>query len=156
MVTVTKYLTQVDLGRIICDCEKDEKLKVLFKETSETELRVKPEEGMLGAYILRNEKIIVTCEYCKKVYFITTTFEGGIKEQHVNIDSLEQFDGSIRELRQIINNMFDEYENEIITVATDDHTIKVLDKYEDDEKIITKYSYLNREDKDLYKDLMGD
>ena len=62
----------------------------------------------------------------------------------------------MRELRRVINNMFDEYENEVITVATEDHTIKVLDKYEDDEKIITKYVYLNREDKDLYKDLMED
>lgn len=154
MVTVTKYLTQVDLRRKICDCKENEKLKVLFKETSESELRIKPEQGMLGAYILRNERIIALCEHCKKVYFIMTTFEGGIKEQYVSIDSLELFDGSIRELRQIINNMFDEYENEVITVATDDHTIKVIDKYEDDEKIITKYVYLNREDNYLYKDLV--
>ena len=57
-------------------------------------------------------------------------------------------------LRKIINNMFDEYENEMITVATDDHTIKVIDKDEDEEKIITRYVYLNREDKNLYKDLL--
>lgn len=156
MVTVTKYLTQIDLKRKICDCKNDEKLKILFKEVSESELRVKPEQGMSGAYILRNEKIIVSCEHCKKVYFIMTTFEGGIKEQYINIDSLEVFDGSIRELRQIINSMFDDYESDIITVATDDHTIKVLEKYEDDEKIMTRYAYLNREDKDLYKDLMED
>lgn len=156
MVTVTKYLTQIGLKRKICDCKNDEKLKILFKEVSESELRVKPEQGMSGAYILRNEKIIVSCEHCKKVYFIMTTFEGGIKEQYINIDSLEVFDGSIRELRQIINSMFDDYESDIITVATDDHTIKVLEKYEDDEKIMTRYAYLNREDKDLYKDLMED
>ena len=60
----------------------------------------------------------------------------------------------MKELRKIINNMFDEYENEMITVATDDHTIKVIDKDEDEEKIITRYVYLNREDKNLYKDLL--
>ena len=42
----------------------------------------------------------------------------------------------------------------MITVATDDHTIKVIDKDEDEEKIITRYVYLNREDKNLYKDLL--
>ena len=60
----------------------------------------------------------------------------------------------MKEIRKIINNMFDEYENEMITVATDDHTIKVIDKDEDEEKIITRYVYLNREDKNLYKDLL--
>lgn len=156
MVTVTKYLTQADLKRKICDCKEEEKLKVLFKEVSESELKMKPEQGMTGAYILRNEKVIASCEYCKKVYFVMTTFEGGIRENYVSIDSLELFDGSMRELRQVINNMFEEYENEVITVATEDHTIKVLDKYEDDEKITTNYVYINREDKDLYKDLMED
>ncbi len=155
MVTVTKYLTQVDLKRKICDCKEEEKLKILFKEVNESELRIKPNQGISGAYILREEKIIASCEHCKKVYFMMITFEGGMKEQYVSIDSVEIFDGSMKELRQIINNMFDEYENEIITVATEDFTIKVLDKYEDEEKIITKYAYLNREDKDLYKDLMG-
>lgn len=156
MVTVTKYLTQVDLKRKICDCKEEEKLKVLFKEVSESELRIKPEEGMTGAYILREEKIIASCNHCKKVYFLMTTFEGGIQEQYVNIDSVELFDGSMRELRRVINNMFDEHENEIVTVATDDYTIKVLDKCDDEEKIVTKYVYLNREDKDLYKDLLED
>ena len=77
-----------------------------------------------------------------------------MKEQYVSIDSIELFEGSMKELRKIINNMFDEYENEMITVATDDHTIKVIDKDEDEEKIITRYVYLNREDKNLYKDLL--
>ncbi|WP_455539969.1 hypothetical protein [Terrisporobacter sp.] len=156
MVTVTKYLTELDLKRRICDCEREEKLKVLFKEVSESELRVKPKQGMMGAYILRDEKIIAICENCKKVYFMMTTFEGGMKEQYVRIDYLELFDGTMKELRKIINNMFDEYENEIITVATDDHTIKVLDKDEDEEKIVTRYVYLNREDENLYADLLED
>ena len=60
------------------------------------------------------------------------------------------------DLRQIINSIFDEYENEIISVTTDDHTIKVLEKLEDEEKIITRYAYLNREDEDLYRDLFED
>lgn len=156
MVTVTKYLTQADLKRKVCDCKEDEKLNVLFKEVNETELRINQEQGVSGAYILRNEKVIASCEYCQKVYFMMTTFEGGLKEHYVSIDSLELFDGNMKELRQVINNMFDEYENELVIVATDDHTIKVLDKYEDDEKLITKYVYLNREDKDLYKDLIED
>ena len=153
MVTVTKYLTQADVKRKICDCKED-KLKILFKEVVESELRINPEQAMLGANILRNEKIIGFCEECKKVYFIMTTFEGSMREQYINIDSIELFDGSIKELRSVINNMFEEYENEMIVIATDDHTVKIIDKYEDEEKIITKYAYLNREDKDLYKDLM--
>lgn len=156
MVTVTKYLTQVDLKRKICGCSEEEKLKILFKEVNESELRIKPEKGMTGAYILREEKIIASCNHCKKVYFLMTTFEGGIKEQYISIDSVELFDGSMRQLRQVINNMFDEHDSEIVTVATDDHTIKVLDKFEDEEKIVTRYVYLNREDKDLYKDLLED
>ena len=154
MVTVTKYLTQADLKRKICDCNEEERLKVLFKEVSELELKIRPEQGMTGAHILRNEKIIVFCEFCKKVYFIMTRFEGGIKESFVSINSLDLFNGSMKELRNIINNMFEDYENEIITIATDDYTIKVIDKYEDEERIITNYSYLNREDKNLYKDLL--
>ena len=153
MVTVTKYLTQADVKRKICDCRED-KLKILFKEVTESELRINPEQPMLGANILRNEKIIGFCEECKKVYFIMTTFEGSMREQYINIDSIELFDGSIKELRSVINNMFEEDENEMIVIATDDHTVKIIDKYEDEEKIITKYAYLNREDKDLYKDLM--
>ena len=156
MVTVTKYLTKQDLRRKICDCENEEKLKVLFKEVTDSELRIKPEEGMVGAYILRNEKIIASCEHCKKVYFISTTFEGGMREHFISIDSLDLFDGSMMDLRQIINSIFDEYENEIISVTTDDHTIKVLEKLEDEEKIITRYAYLNREDEDLYRDLFED
>lgn len=156
MVTVTKYLTQVDLKRKICGCNEEEKLKILFKEVNESELRIKPEKGMTGAYILREEKIIASCNHCKKVYFLMTTFEGGIKEQYISIDSVELFDGSMRQLRQVINNMFDEHDSEIVTVATDDHAIKVLDKYEDEEKTVTRYVYLNREDKDLYKDLLED
>ena len=92
----------------------------------------------------------------KKVYFISTTFEGGMREHFISIDSLELFDGSMMDLRQIINSIFDEYENEIISVTTDDHTIKVLEKLEDEEKIITRYAYLNREDEDLYRDLFED
>ena len=153
MVTVTKYLTQADVKRKICDCRED-KLKILFKEVVESELRINPEQPMLGANILRNEKIIGFCEECKKVYFIMTTFEGSMREQYINIDSIELFDGSIKELRSVINNMFEEDENEMIVIATDDHTVKIIDKYEDEEKIITKCAYLNREDKDLYKDLM--
>ncbi|WP_018592124.1 hypothetical protein [Terrisporobacter glycolicus] len=156
MVTVTKYLTHADLKRKICDGHEEEMLKVLFKEVNESELRIRPEEGMAGANILREEKIIASCNHCKKVYFLMTTFEGGIKDQYISIDSVELFDGSMRELRQVINNMFDEHESEIVSVATDDHAIKVLDKYDDEEKIVTRYVYLNREDKDLYKDLLED
>ena len=87
---------------------------------------------------------------------ISTTFEGGMREHFISIDSLELFDGSMMDLRQIINSIFDEYENEIISVTTDDHTIKVLEKLEDEEKIITRYAYLNREDEDLYRDLFED
>ncbi len=154
MVTVTKYLTQADLKVKLCDCQNEEKFKILFKEVSESEIKVKPEQVNKGAYILRDEKTIILCEGCQKIYFIKTTFEGSMSEQYIGIDSLEEFEGTIKELRSVINNMFDEYEEEITTVATDDHTIKILDKYEDEEKIITKYAYLNREDKNLYKDLM--
>ena len=52
------------------------------------------------------------------------TFEGGINEQFVSIDSIELFDGSMKELRNILNNMYDEYENEIINIATDDLLIE--------------------------------
>lgn len=156
MVTVTKYLTKADLKRKICSCNEEEKLKILFKEVNESELRIKPEKSMAGAYILREEKIIASCNHCKKVYFLMTTFEGGINEQYISIDSVELFDGSMRQLRHVINNMFDEHESEVVTIATDDHAIKVLDKYDDEEKIVTRYVYLNREDKDLYKDLLED
>ncbi|WP_419726225.1 hypothetical protein [Terrisporobacter petrolearius] len=156
MVTVRKYLTKADLKRKICSCNEEEKLKILFKEVNESELRIKPEKSMAGAYILREEKIIASCNHCKKVYFLMTTFEGGINEQYISIDSVELFDGSMRQLRQVINNMFDEHESEVVTIATDDHAIKVLDKYDDEEKIVTRYVYLNREDKDLYKDLLED
>lgn len=155
MVTVTKFLTKSDLKREICDCERRDKLKIFFKEVDETEIRIKPKEDLKGANILRNEKIVAYCESCKKIYFIMMTFEGSIKEQYVSIDSIELFEGSLKDIRKIINEMYDEYENELINIATDDHSIKVIDKLEDEEKIITKYVYLNREDKELYSDLMG-
>ena len=155
MVTVTKFLTKSDLQREICDCEGRKKLKVFFKEVNETELRIKPEEDLKRAHILRNEKIVAYCESCKKIYFIMTTFEGSLKAQYVTIDSIELFEGSLKDLRRIINEMYDEYENELINIATDDYSIKVIDKLEDEEKIITTYAYLNREDKELYSDLMG-
>lgn len=156
MVTVTKYLTQNDLRTKICSCEGEDKFKILFDEVTESELRAKPSQGMMGAYILKSEKLIICCERCKKIYFISTTFEGGMSERFTSIDSLEIFEGTIKDLRKIINSIFDEYENELITIATDDHTIKVLEKDEDEEKTITRYAYLNREDKDLYRDLFED
>ncbi|MEG0856566.1 MAG: hypothetical protein RSG52_08800 [Terrisporobacter sp.] len=155
MVTITKYLTHEDLKNKICDCKEEDKLKILFREVCESEIRVQPEQGLKGAHILRNDKIVACCEFCKKVYFIMTTFEGGFTSQYVSVDSIELFDGSMKELRSIINNMYDEYEHEIINMATDDYSVKVLDKYEDDEKTMTTYAYLNREDKALYEDLIN-
>lgn len=155
MVTVTKFLTKLDLKREVCDCEGRDKLKILFKEVNETELRIKPKEDLQGANVLRYEKIVAYCENCKNIYFIMLTFEGSLKEQYVSIDSIELFEGSLKDLRRIINEMYDGYENELINIATDDHSIKVIDKLEDEEKIITQYAYLNREDKELYADLMG-
>lgn len=154
MITVTKFLTTFDLEKIICGCSNNEKFKILYREVIESELRINSSEEIKGAHILRNEKIVVTCENCKKIYFIMTTFEGGFKEQYISVDSVELFDGSNKELRSILNNMYDEYESEIINMATDDYSVKVLENYKDEEKVINKYVYLNREDKDLYKDLM--
>ena len=155
MITVTKYLTHADLKNKVCGCREDEKLKILFREVDESELRVSPKEGLKGANILRNEKIVALCEFCKKIYFMRVTFEGGFTNQFVSIDSIEVFDGSMKELRNILNSMYDEYENEIIDMATEDYSVKVVDKLEDDEKIITRYVYLKREDKELYKDILG-
>lgn len=45
MVTVTKYLTKQDLRRKICDCENEEKLKVLFKEVTDSETEDKTRRG---------------------------------------------------------------------------------------------------------------
>ncbi|MBC6695608.1 hypothetical protein H9L25_02280 [Terrisporobacter mayombei] len=155
MVTVTKFLTKKDLKIKICDCQSEENLKVLFKEIYETELRIQPNQVLEGAYILRDEKIVARCEECKKIYSIRTTFEGGFKDQCLSVDSIELFDGSEKDLRKILNEMYDEYEEELINIATDDYSVKILDKIEDEEKIITRYAYLNREDKDLYEDLMN-
>lgn len=154
MITVTKFLTTFDLEKIICGCKTKEKFKILFREVIESELRINSDENLKGAHILRNEKIVISCQRCKKVYFIMTTFEGGFKEQYISVDSTELFDGSNKELRSILNNMYDEYENEVINMATDDYSVKVLENYKDEEKKITKYVYLNREDEDLYKDLL--
>lgn len=155
MVTITKFLTEEDLKMKICDCQCGKNLKVLFKEINESELRIQPNKDIKGAYILRNENIVARCEGCKKIYFIMTTFEGGLKEQYISVDSVELFEGSMKELRKILNEMYDEYEKELINIATDDYSIKILDKFEDEEKIITRYAYLNREDTDLYEDLIN-
>ena len=69
------------------------------------------------------------------------------EDRQVFIDRIETFNKGF---------LVAEYENEIISVTTDDHTIKVLEKLEDEEKIITRYAYLNREDEDLYRDLFED
>ena len=44
----------------------------------------------------------------------------------------------------------------LVNIATDDYVIKVLEQSEDDEKIDTRYVYLNREDSILYADLQSE
>ena len=127
----------------------------MFKEIYETELRIQPNQVFEGAYILRNKKIVARCEGCKKIYSIRTTFEWWFKDKFLSLDSIELFDKREKDLRKILNEMYDEYEEELINIATDDYYVRILDKIEDEEKIITRYSYLNREDKDLYEDLMN-
>ena len=154
MVTVTKFITNADLKNKICTCNNEELLKVLFREVEESELRMNADANSKGAHILRNEKIVAKCEHCGQVYFIMLTFEGGFNSQYTSINSVEIFDGTIKELRSVLNNMYDEYESEVINMATDDFSVKVLNKFEDNEKTITKYAYLNREDKELYGDFI--
>lgn len=153
MITVNKYLYEDDFKNNICGCSQEEKFKVIFREVNETELKSNEIEAVSKASIFRMEKLAVMCENCKKIYFIGLSFEGSFKSQFVTIESVELFDGTPIEARNLINRIYGDYEREIMDIATDDYAIKVLSKSEDDEKINVRYVYLNREDKVLYADL---
>ena len=102
------------------------------------------------------EKLVVMCTDCKKIYFVSMSFEGSFKSQYVTLESVELFDGEALEARNLINRIYSEYEDAMVDIATDDYVIKVLSKSEDDEKINTRYVYLNREDSILYSDLQSE
>ena len=96
------------------------------------------------------------CTECKKIYFVSMSFEGSFKSQYVTLESVELFDGEALEARNLINRIYSEYEDTMVDIATDDYVIKVLSKSEDDEKTNTRYVYLNREDSILYADLQSE
>lgn len=102
------------------------------------------------------EKLVVMCTECKKIYFVSMSFEGSFKSQYVTLESVELFDGEALEARNLINRIYSEYEDTMVDIATDDYVIKVLSKSEDDEKTNTRYVYLNREDSILYADLQSE
>ena len=102
------------------------------------------------------EKLVVMCTDCKKIYFVSMSFEGSFKSQYVTLESVELFDGEALEARNLINRIYSEYEDTMVDIATDDYVIKVLSKSEDDEKTNTRYVYLNREDSILYSDLQSE
>ena len=102
------------------------------------------------------EKLVVMCTECKKIYFVSMSFEGSFKSQYVTLESVELFDGEALEARNLINRIYSEYEDTMVDIATDDYVIKVLSKSEDDEKTNTRYVYLNREDSILYSDLQNE
>ena len=102
------------------------------------------------------EKLVVMCTECKKIYFISLSFEGSFKSQYVTLHSVELFDEDVIEARNLINRRYSEYEGELVDIATDDYVIKVLLKSDDDEKTNTVYVYLNREDSILYADLQSE
>ena len=156
MVTVNKYLYQDDFGQKICPCSDAQKYKVLFREVNEIELKVSEVEAVTKASIYKMEKLVVMCTECKKIYFISLSFEGSFKSQYVTLESVELFDGEVLEARNLINRIYSEYEDAIVDIATDDYVIKVLLKSDDDEKTNTVYVYLNREDSILYADLQSE
>ena len=102
------------------------------------------------------EKLVVMCTECKKIYFVSMSFEGSFKSQYVTLESVELFDGEALEARNLINRIYSEYEDTMVDIATDDYVIKVLSKSEDNEKTNTRYVYLNREDSILYADLQSE
>ena len=156
MVTVNKYLYQDDFGQKICPCSDAQKYKVLFREVNEIELKVSEVEAVTKASIYKMEKLVVMCTECKKIYFISLSFEGSFKSQYVTLHSVELFDEDVIEARNLINRIYSEYEGELVDIATDDYVIKVLLKSDDDEKTNTVYVYLNREDSILYADLQSE
>lgn len=156
MVTVNKYLYQDDFGQKICSCSDKQEYKVLFREINETELKTNEIEAVTKASIYKMEKLVVMCTECKKIYFISLSFEGSFKAQFVTLESVELFDGEVVEARNLINRIYSEYEDVLVDIATDDYVVKVLSKSEDDEKINTRYVYLNREDSILYADLQSE
>ena len=156
MVTVNKYLYQDDFGQKICPCSDAQKYKVLFREVNEIELKVSEVEAVTKASIYKMEKLVFMCTECKKIYFVSMSFEGSFKSQYVTLESVELFDGEALEARNLINRIYSEYEDTMVDIATDDYVIKVLSKSEDDEKTNTRYVYLNREDSILYADLQSE
>ena len=156
MVTVNKYLYEDDFGQKICPCSDAQKYKVLFREVNEIELKVSEVEAVTKASIYKMEKLVVMCTDCKKIYFVSMSFEGSFKSQYVTLESVELFDGEALEARNLINRIYSEYEDTMVDIATDDYVIKVLSKSEDDEKTNTRYVYLNREDSILYSDLQSE
>ena len=156
MVTVNKYLYQDDFGQKICPCSDAQKYKVLFREVNEIELKGSEVEAVTKASIYKMEKLVVMCTECKKIYFISLSFEGSFKSQYVTLHSVELFDEDVIEARNLINRRYSEYEGELVDIATDDYVIKVLLKSDDDEKTNTVYVYLNREDRILYADLQSE
>ncbi|WP_455542031.1 hypothetical protein [Intestinibacter sp.] len=156
MVTVNKYLYEDDFGQKICSCSEKQEYKVLFREVNETELKTNEVEAVTKASIYKMEKLVVMCTDCKKIYFISLSFEGSFKSQYVTLESVEIFDGEPVEVRNLINRIYSEYEEVMLDIATDDYAVKVLSKSEDDEKTNTRYVYLNREDSILYADLQSE
>lgn len=156
MVTVNKYLYQDDFGQKICPCSDAQKYKVLFREVNEIELKGSEVEAVTKASIYKMEKLVVMCTECKKIYFISLSFEGSFKSQYVTLHSVELFDEDVIEARNLINRRYSEYEGKLVDIATDDYVIKVLLKSDDDEKTNTVYVYLNREDSILYSDLQSE
>lgn len=153
MVTVNKYLYEDDFGQKICSCSAKQEYKVLFREVNETELKTNDVEAVTKASIYKMEKLVVMCTDCKEIYFVSMSFEGSFKSQYVTLESVELFDGTAVEARNLINRIYSEYEDQLVDIATEDYVIKVLSKSEDDEKTNTRYVYLNREDSILYADL---
>ena len=152
MVTVNKYLYEDDFGQKICLCSEKQEYKVLFREVNETELKTNDVDSVTKASIYKMEKLVE----CKKIYFVSMSFEGSFKSQYVTLESVELFDGEALEARNLINRIYSEQEDAIVDIATDDYVIKVLSKSEDDEKTNTRYVYLNREDSILYADLQSE
>ena len=54
------------------------------------------------------EKLVVMCTECKKIYFISLSFEGSFKSQYVTLHSVELFDEDVIEARNLINRRYSE------------------------------------------------
>ena len=75
MVTVNKYLYEDDFGQKICLCSEKQEYKVLFREVNETELKTNDVDSVTKASIYKMEKLVVMCTECKKIYFISLSFD---------------------------------------------------------------------------------